>query len=82
MRPSAIFLKKEIPKFQVTLPALAARMWPGHVTTVEGEREKEGRKEWERRGQGGCMTALSQSIGGPPPGPIKLLESKLAASAV
>ena len=37
------FIFKEIPKFQVTLPALAAGMWPGHVTTVGGERGKEGR---------------------------------------
>ena len=44
------FILKAIPKFQVTLPALVARMRLGHITTEGGERE--GRKEQERRGEG------------------------------
>ena len=75
------FIFKEIPKFQVTLPALAARMWLGHVTTIEEERGKEGVRGEGTGGLRDCI-APSPSIGGPPTGPIKPLESKLAASAV
>ena len=76
------FILKEIPNFQVTLLALVAGMWPGHVTTVEGERGKKGRSG--RGGERGLhdFIAPSPSIGGPSPGPIKPPESKLAASAV
>ena len=75
------FIFKEIPKFQVTLLALADGMWLGHVTTVEGERGKEGVGGEGTGGLCDCI-APSPSIGGPPPGPIMLPESKLAASAV
>ena len=75
------FIFKEIPKFQVTLPALVAGMWPGHVTTVKRERGKEGVEGEGTRGLHDCI-APSLSIGGPPPGPIKPPEVKLAAFAV
>ena len=74
------FILKEIPKFQVILPALVAGMRPGHVTMVGG-RGKEGVGGEGPGGLRECI-ALSPSIGGPPPGPIKPPESRLAASAV
>ena len=75
------FIFKEIPKSSYTAGACGRNVAGACHNSRGGERE--GRKEWEGRGQGlRDFIALSPSIGGPPPGPIKPPELKLAASAV